>query len=101
MKKALTSKTFAITFFLTYAGFIFVTMILFDFSSPGVGIGVTAYGFPFSYAYSHHYGYQILWPGFLANLFTAAVFSLVSGLIVSTAVRKVSSPEFRQKWYLG
>lgn len=100
MKDIVLSRNFGITFFVAYAGFLLITMYLIDSSSPVVGT-LTEHGFPFSYYQMHHYGYNFLWIGFIGNLTAAAGFSVVVALAVSAAIRKLTSPDFRRRWYLG
>lgn len=100
MKQIFLSRNFGIGFFIAYAGFLFVTMYLVDFSSPVIGT-ITEHGFPFSYYRIHHYGYDFLWLGFLGNLIVAAGFSIAIGLFVATFIQKLTSTEFRRRWYLG
>lgn len=108
MKNLIKSKIFIGTFLLTYFLFFIVTVFILDLKIDGFGVGHIAYGFPFTYYYSHCFGGDYIWSGLLENIFVAMVISFITALIVpylglniSSAIRaKLSSPEFRARWYL-
>lgn len=96
MKNLIQSKIFIIVFLVSYFLFFALTINRLH-SSLGTN---TAYGFPFAYYYSHCFGENYNWLGFAGNLLCALILSSVTGLASSHLRLKVSSPEFRAKWYL-
>lgn len=101
MKKFIKSNVFIAAFLLTYVSFFVVTMWLFQTTRDGFGVGHTEYGYPFGYYYSHCFGGYYLWSGLLGNILFAFGLSFGIGLIASYSWQKISSPEFRQKYYLN
>ena len=105
MSKLFKSKMFISTFLLTY--FLFFSLTAFV-PFAGIGVGHTQYGFPFTYFYSHCWGGGYLWSGLIGNCFVAVGFGVIAGLVstylwlnwLTPIWQKISSPEFRTKWYL-
>ena len=108
MKDLIKHKVFIGMFLLSYFLFFFMTIYVLDIKRNGLGGGHIEYGFPFSYYYSHCFGGHYIYQGFLGNLFIASLLATFIGLISSFLINrilpqiiaKVSSPEFRSKWYL-
>ena len=108
MKSLLKSKIFIAAFLLTYFLFFVLTIYVLEVKTAGFGAGSWEYGFPFTYYYSNCYGGGYVWSGLFGNIFVAGIFGVVSG-IVSTFfwrnhllpfLQKISSEEFRKKWYI-
>ena len=80
---------------------VFVTTIfILDLKKSGIGVGSMEYGFPFAYYYSHCFGGYYSWTGLTGNILTAAILSVVIGLISTHFWLMLSSPEFRAKWHI-
>ena len=97
MKQLLRTRVFAAAFFLLYAAYFALTL---DVQRPGFGVGHVEYGFPFTYYYSHCFGGHYLWLGLIGNAAFAGTLSIAFGLWAAHLARKLSTPEFRAKWYL-
>lgn len=100
MKDLIKSKIFISTFLTAYFLFFIITVCIFDFKRKSFGAGNFDYGFPFAYYHSNCFGGDYLWTGLVNNILFAAFLSFGIGLASVIFWRKVSSPEFRKKWYL-
>ncbi len=100
MKNLLRNRIFIATFLLTYFSFFAITMWLFEFRSHDVAT-TTNYGFPFTYFRSTCFGGNYIWQGFAGNIVFSLGMSFVAGSLFSSIKTKLSSPEFRSKWYLN
>ena len=100
MKRLVKTKIFAFAFFATYFTFFFVTVFLLDIKRDGFGEGSLEFGFPFAYYHSTCFGGGYFWTGLAGNMIVAAVLSCGAGLAAACAWSRISSPEFRAKWYL-
>jgi hypothetical protein len=100
MKKLIRHKVFIGAFLSSYFLFFVLTISVFDVKSDGLGVGHTEHGFPFTYYYSNCFGGGYLWFGLIGNILFAMVLSIVVGLVSSHFWQKLSSPEFRAKWYI-
>lgn len=98
MKRIIKHKTFIGAFLTAYFIFFLITIPVLNLKNDGFGVGSVEYGFPFTYYYSHCFGGYYSWFGLMGNIFTAAIFSVVTGLVVTRFWLKFSSPEFRAKW---
>lgn len=109
MKEILKSKMFIGVFLLTYFSFFFLTIYVWEIKSSGFGAGWWNYGFPFTYYGSHCFGGYYLWSGLLGNILFAGILSAFGGAVLTYLwgvhligfYEKVTSDEFRAKWYLG
>ncbi len=108
MKNLIKHKIFIAAFLLTYFLFFVITVFILEVKKDGFGIGYVDYGFPFAYYHTTCFSAYYSWDGLIGNLLVATVLSVVIGL-VSTHFwlkfllplwRKISSPEFRSKWYI-
>lgn len=96
MKNLIRSKAFIIAVLVTY--FLFFA---FTFKRMHTSLGTnTTYGFPFKHYYLQCFGEGYIWLGLAGNISFALTISAPIGLLVAHFWRKVSSPEFRAKWYL-
>lgn len=119
MKNLIKHKIFVGTFLSTYFSFFFITvclslakpiyMDLLDLNKPFGLVGFSFYGFPFVYFYEgcFNFGTYHL-EGLISNILFASLISALVGVFISFAwsklgyplLSKISSPEFRAKWYL-
>jgi len=99
MKRLIKHKVFIGAFLTAYFLFFVITVFILDLKKDGFGVGSVEYGFPFAYYYSHCFGGYYSGLGLMGNILTAAIFSIVVGLVATHLWLKFSSPEFRAKWY--
>ena len=100
MKNLVKSRIFIVSFLISYFAFFILTILVFDIKSSGIGVGSMNYGFPFIYFQSHCFGGNYNWLGLMGNIFFAGILSFIIAFGVSNLKEKLSSPEFRAKWYL-
>lgn len=108
MKNLIKSKIFIGVFLIAYFAFFAITIFILEVKSKGFGAGHLEYGFPFTYYYSSCFGGDYLWSGLAGNILFAALLSffVALGFVVLWSKRilplwqKVTSSEFRKKWYL-
>lgn len=98
MKRLIKHKVFIGAFLTAYFSFFLITISILDLKKSGFGVGSVDYGFPFTYYYSTCFGGGYSWIGLAGNIFTAAIFSFVIGLVAAHFWLKLSAPEFRAKW---
>jgi hypothetical protein len=108
MKNILRSKIFIGAFLSAYFLFFVLTIYVFEVKTSGIGTGWWNYGFPFTYYFSTCWGGDYVWSGLFGNIFAAAISGFAVGVISVYAwrrhllpfLRKISSEEFRAKWYI-
>jgi len=100
MKRLIKHKVFIGAFLTAYFLFFVTTIFILDLKKSGIGVGSMEYGFPFAYYYSHCFGGYYSWTGLTGNILTAAILSVVIGLISTHFWLMLSSPEFRAKWHI-
>jgi len=100
VKGSVRSRIFAAAFFVSYFAYFYITIFMLDIQRPGFGVGHVEYGFPFTYYYSHCFGGYYVWFGLVGNSIIASVVSSGIGFAAFAVWAKISSPEFRSKWYL-
>lgn len=100
MKHLINAPAFGIFFFVSYATFFIVTMVVFDHVEEALSIGHTIHGFPFGYYYSGCFGGYYIWSGLIGNAAVGATISLGTALALAHFRLKLRDPEFRAKWYL-
>lgn len=103
MRNLIKSKVFIATFLLTYFTFLLATGFIphQPLWSRSIILGYSEYGFPFAYYISTCFGSYYSWQGLLGNILFAFALSFVIGIIFSHFWLKISSSEFRAKWYLN
>ena len=108
MKNLIKHKIFIAAFLLSYFSFFVITIFILDIKREGFGVGFLEYGFPFSYYYLTCFSAYYSWAGLVGNILFAAILGIVVGVIsthlwlkfLMPLLQKVTSPEFRAKWYL-
>lgn len=100
MKNLIKSRTFIISFLISYFAFFILTIFVFDIKSSGIGVGSMNYGFPLTYFQSHCFGGTYSWLGLIGNVIFAGVLSFFIGFAAAHLNVKFSLPEFRAKWHL-
>lgn len=94
------NRIFIISFLISYFAFFILTIFVFDIKRSGFGVGSMDYGFPFTYFQSHCFGGNYDWLGLIGNVIFAGLLSFFIAFGVANVREKLSSPEFRAKWYL-
>ncbi len=100
MKKLIKHKVFICVFLTAYFLFFVVTISILDLKKSGSGAGSMEYGFPFPYYYSHCFGSDYSWLGLAGSILAAGILSFVIGIASVHFWLKISSSEFRKKWFI-
>lgn len=100
MNNLVKSRIFIVSFLVSYFAFFILTIFVFEIKKSGIGVGSMDYGFPFSYFHEHCFGANYDLQGLMGNVIFAGILSSIIAFGISNLKEKLSSPEFRAKWYL-